>query len=226
MRSSLYINRAQCGAKFSNNQRGFTLVEMAIVLVIIGLLLGGVLKGQELVVQARVKSIINDFNQTTAAYYTYFDRYRRFPGDDSSAKTRWSVTTNGDGNGLVQTGTTAAVYTTGTENKNLWWHLRLAGIIGGATDATNGILLPINSVGGVTGIQEGGFGMTETVICTDSIPRNLAELIDYAIDDGKADLGIVRGAVGTSGTLGTLGTSSATATGYETAGIYVVCRKL
>ena len=46
-------------------QRGFTLVEIAIVLVIIGLLLGGILKGQEMITQARIKNIINDFNGVT-----------------------------------------------------------------------------------------------------------------------------------------------------------------
>ena len=48
-------------------QQGFTLVEIAIVLVIIGLLLGGILKGQEMIVQARIKNVINDFNGITAA---------------------------------------------------------------------------------------------------------------------------------------------------------------
>ena len=49
-------------------QSGFTLVEIAIVLVIIGLLLGGVLKGQEMIENARIKSIVNDMNGVSAAY--------------------------------------------------------------------------------------------------------------------------------------------------------------
>src|SRR3990172_9213661 len=49
-------------ACFSRSQRGFTLVEIAIVLVIIGLLLGGILKGQEMITQAKIKNVINDFN--------------------------------------------------------------------------------------------------------------------------------------------------------------------
>ena len=63
-------------------QSGFTLVEIAIVLVIIGLLLGGVLKGQELIENGRVKSAAADMNGISAAYNSYLDRYRRLPGDD------------------------------------------------------------------------------------------------------------------------------------------------
>ena len=71
---------------------GFTLIEIAIVMVIIGLLLGGVLKGQELIVQARIKNIINDFNGIASAVYSYQERYRAYPGDDAKA-TRWAGVT-------------------------------------------------------------------------------------------------------------------------------------
>jgi len=54
-----------------NQQKGFTLVEIAIVLVIIGLLLGGILKGQEMIVQAKIKNAIADFSGISAAYHGY-----------------------------------------------------------------------------------------------------------------------------------------------------------
>ena len=82
-------------------QRGFTLVEIAIVLVIIGLLLGGILKGQEMITQAKIKNIVADFSGVSAAYYGYQDRYRAIPGDDPNAATRWSGATAGGGNGQV-----------------------------------------------------------------------------------------------------------------------------
>src|SRR3972149_9646258 len=81
-------------------QKGFTLVEIAIVLVIIGLLLGGILKGQEMITQAKIKNIINDFNGITAAMNSYQDRYRALPGDDVGA-TRWTGTVAGNGNGIL-----------------------------------------------------------------------------------------------------------------------------
>src|SRR2546423_5887620 len=86
--------------------QGFTLVEIAIVLVIIGLLLGGILKGQEMITQAKIKNVIADFSGVSAAYHGYQDRYRAIPGDDPNAATRWAAMTNpapvaGDGNGIV-----------------------------------------------------------------------------------------------------------------------------
>ena len=67
-------------------QRGFTLAETAIVLVIIGLLVGSILKAQEMIVQARIKNVIADFAGVSAAYYGYQDRYRAVPGDDAGAR--------------------------------------------------------------------------------------------------------------------------------------------
>src|SRR5262249_35034469 len=77
-------------------EQGFTLVEIAIVLVIVGLLLGGILKGQEMITQAKIKNSISDFSGVSAAYFGYLDRYRSTPGDDASA-TRWSGATAGNG---------------------------------------------------------------------------------------------------------------------------------
>src|SRR2546430_13048603 len=77
-----------------SRQQGFTLVEIAIVLVIIGLLLGGILKGQEMITQAKIKNVIADFSGVSAAYHGYQDRYRAIPGDDPNAATRWASMTN------------------------------------------------------------------------------------------------------------------------------------
>src|SRR5450830_427175 len=87
-------------------QAGFSLVEIAIVLVIIGLLLGGILKGQEMITQAKIKNVVNDFNGITAAINSYQDRYRALPGDDLNAAGRWGTgVISGDGNGVFCTGT-------------------------------------------------------------------------------------------------------------------------
>src|SRR2546429_2625420 len=88
----------------TKRRQGFTLVEIAIVLVIIGLLLGGILKGQEMITQAKIKNIMSDFSGISAAYHGYQDRYRAIPGDDPNAATRWSTApaaTAGSGNGVV-----------------------------------------------------------------------------------------------------------------------------
>src|SRR3989442_3754640 len=90
----------------TKRMQGFTLVEIAIVLVIIGLLLGGILKGQEMITQAKIKNVIADFSGVSAAYHGYQDRYRAIPGDDPNAATRWASMTNpapvqGNGDGIV-----------------------------------------------------------------------------------------------------------------------------
>jgi len=74
-------------------QRGFTLVEIAIVLVIIGLLIGGVLRGQELINSARINSIASQQSSIQTAYYGFIDRYKFQPGDLNDAQAL-SVNTN------------------------------------------------------------------------------------------------------------------------------------
>ena len=113
----------------NRQQSGFTLVEIAIVLVIIGLLLGGVLKGQELITQAKIKNVANDFNGMSAAIYGYQDRYKSYPGDDVGATGRWPTSTSGDGNARVGAAANAGVFdcsTSTAENCQFWQHLRFA----------------------------------------------------------------------------------------------------
>ena len=89
-------------------QSGFTLIEIAIVLVIIGLLLGGVLKGQELITSARVRNLIGQQDGIKAAFFGFQDRFRALPGDYNRAATTINCTpvcTDGNGNGRIEMGT-------------------------------------------------------------------------------------------------------------------------
>src|ERR1700752_3599912 len=85
-------NRWQLEVKNMRKQTGFTLIEIAIVLVIIGLLLGGVLKGQELITSARVRNLISQQDGIKAAYFGFLDRFRALPGDYTQASTNISCT--------------------------------------------------------------------------------------------------------------------------------------
>src|SRR5438876_7367154 len=83
----------------TKRMQGFTLVEIAIVLVIIGLLLGGILKGQEMITQAKIKNVINDFNGIVVAGRS---RHTRWTGDWSSdvcSSDLWTTQAPGKGNG-------------------------------------------------------------------------------------------------------------------------------
>ena len=191
-----------------HSQSGFTLVEIAIVLVIIGLLLGGILKGHEMITQAKIKNIINDFNGLAAAMYSYQDRYRALPGDELNATTvaRWGAAAfGGDGNGTFIRGTTAAateVYNnpsggapaaTTAESNLFWMHLRLSGFVPGATTGEASIQQPSNAVNGIVGVQTTGMGFTSNIICTSNLPDKVAIAVDSQMDDGANITGQVRG---------------------------------
>lgn len=81
--------------------RGFTLIEMSIVLVIIGLIVGGILKGQEIVNAAREKQVVNQLNAVRTGQNTYIDRHGQYPGDDTKGKFVSGYATNGNGDTLV-----------------------------------------------------------------------------------------------------------------------------
>ncbi|MGC1955272.1 MAG: prepilin-type N-terminal cleavage/methylation domain-containing protein, partial [Gammaproteobacteria bacterium] len=133
-------------------QAGFTLVEIAIVLVIIGLLLGGILKGREMIMQARIKNVVNDFNGATAAYLSYHDRYRAFPGDDPNAATRWASWGTPAGNGKGYIGGAYGSNTPTDESRKYWWHLRAAGFVPGSPQNPGADTQPNNAVGGIIGV--------------------------------------------------------------------------
>jgi len=218
---------------FPQRQSGFTLIEIAIeiaiVLVIIGLLLGGILKGQELITQARIRNVANDFQSVTAAINLYQDRYRALPGDDLGAAARWtatgSTTTSGNGDGTIGSGTAGTpTYNSNTdteESRLFWQHLRLAGLVGGATTTgAIGTANPPNAASGVTGVQNGAFGIPGLVICSNNLSAKIAQAIDTQFDDGIATTGTVRGATGTAA-----GTTAPTLNYVDDgANFYVVCK--
>jgi prepilin-type N-terminal cleavage/methylation domain-containing protein len=180
-----------------HRQQGFSLVEIAIVLLIIGLMLGGVLKGQEMINQARIKNLANDVTGIAAAVYAYQDRYKKLPGDDDRAEGRWldPATKKGDGNGVVGSVGNAATIDCSTaanidgENCRFWQHLRLAGLIAG--DAVSA-MPPQNAAGGLMHAQQGALGLGGLVVCATGLPGKLADALDAQLDDGKPGTGQMR----------------------------------
>ena len=184
-------------------QSGFTLIEIAIVLVIIGLLLGGVLKGQELINSARVKNFANDFRQIPVYIYSYQDRFRALPGDDGQAATHVTGATNATTGGTVSNGSIEGRWDSQIvtdETVMFWQHIKLAGLAPGDTAINLATLVPRNADGGILGIQSISAanvtpiaGMTGSyAVCSRSIQGRFAAQLDVTMDDGNTATGSIR----------------------------------
>lgn len=170
-------------------QAGFTLVEIAIVLVVIGLLLGGVLKGQELILNSQIRNAINEFNNVASARFTYQDRYRQIPGDDGTASSRWSSASDGDGDRLIEGLWNTDPSGTPVEANYFWQHLRNDALVSGPQTGTGSLQLPRNAFDGDIGVQENAFNsaIPGPAICQSNIPGKAAAIIDTRIDDDPGD---------------------------------------
>jgi prepilin-type N-terminal cleavage/methylation domain-containing protein len=224
-----------------SKQSGFTLVEIAIVLVIIGLLLGGVLKGQELINSAKVKNMAVDFRNIPLFIYGYQDKYRALPGDHTSVATAISgaaacTPASADctlGNGVIN-GTWNAALASAAANETLmfWQHVRMAGLAAGPTNIADPNYLPTNADGGLIGIESGSAasggayisGLTPTyLVCSSGILGKYAKQLDTMLDDGNTATGSVRVVPSTGFTRG--GTASATSA-VDDSGSFIVCMGL
>lgn len=193
------------------NQSGFTLIEIAIVLVIIGLLLGGVLKGQELINSAKVKNLTNDFKGVSAMIFSYQDKFHAVPGDDAAAATHLpapsatiavSVSATNAGDGVIGGAWNSSTST--DESYIFWQHVRLAGLSQGATDpSTPADYVPHSTFGGRLGVTSSTNGPISGmagpfVVCADNIPGKAIKQMDANMDDGVGSTGTIRAITGTT----------------------------
>jgi prepilin-type N-terminal cleavage/methylation domain-containing protein len=182
-------------------QKGFTLVEIAIVLVIIGLLLGGVLKGQELITNAKIKAVTSDFDNISAAYYAYQDRTGNIAGDSATP------------DGAIDT------------NNAFWFDLKREGFISGALLAIGTTVGPAHDLDGVwTGLPGNADPtlamFTKNHICASNIPDSYAHGMDTKMDDGNPATGTIRAGATTAATI-------ATGTAYaDSDTLLFVCKEL
>jgi prepilin-type N-terminal cleavage/methylation domain-containing protein len=221
-------------------QSGFTLVEIAIVLVIIGLLLGGVLKGQELINSAKVKNIANDLRSVSTFIYAYQDKFKALPGDDPLVVNHVGAAATANatlcsapnpspcaGDARINGAWNAAAT---SESFLFWQHVRMANLASGTPDTTSGEYLPRNADGGPLGIT--GDPVSTVVpnpwpanfyVCTAGVQGRFARQIDTTIDDGNTSTGTVR-VIGTQAG-GTLANSATfyTVTPADDATLYTVC---
>ncbi len=177
--------------------QGFTLVEVAIVLVLIGLLLGGILKGHELLANARVHRLIAQQEGIKVAFYGFQERFRAAPGDYALALTTISgVTQNGNGNGRVETTTVP------NEAVLAWEHLSRAGFLtrtytyGGTESVATS---PVNPYGVyLQFVFDGIYGPGTTAAPSQlrhnlktgsQIPVGIVAEMDRKVDDGAPNTG-------------------------------------
>jgi prepilin-type N-terminal cleavage/methylation domain-containing protein len=120
-------------------QRGFSLVELSIVLVILGLLVGGVLSGQSLIRASELRSVTTQYQKFYSATMAFRDRYFALPGDMTNAQSFWGQSTacggaaatgtcNGNGDGIIAS---AGAANSTSEQFQFWRHMALAGLIEG-----------------------------------------------------------------------------------------------
>ncbi len=177
-----------------SSQKGFTLVELAIVLMIIGLLIGGILKGQELIENARSLSLMRQLKSYEAANMTFRSSYGALAGDMTNPGTRIpNCTTSpcnmpGTGNGRLD------AY---PEPMNFWLHLAKANMISGIDTSGTDVytLLPKTPYGGSAIIGHNGLN-THIMNLYSDLDSDLPLLnarqssqIDRKMDDGNPATG-------------------------------------
>jgi len=219
-------------------QSGFTLVEIAIVLVIIGLLLGGVLKGQELINSAKVKNFATDFRNIPLFIYGFQDKYRALPGDDLNAVAHLGAgVPAGDGSGAL-TGNWWDAAATASETVLFWEHVRRANLAAGPIPIATDADLPKNAEGGWIGIESGSTvaanqyitGLSGSyIVCSSGILGKFAKQLDVTMDDGNPFTGSVRATAGfikakaNAASCNIAGTPAGCLTAVDDAAPYTVC---
>lgn len=179
------------------------------VLVILGLLIGGILKAAEMINSAHVRRLADLSSSAQVAYVGFLDRYRQVPGDwnaaDASAAIGVPITGNGNNNGRIDN---PPDFFRWNESNALWEQLAKAGFINGEylgtafTEPTaNNSLAPLNEFGGVVLIGrtpdfEGAAAQVRlNIVLGRRIPVDIARELDVKFDDGVPDQGVMRATV-------------------------------
>jgi prepilin-type N-terminal cleavage/methylation domain-containing protein len=127
-------------------ERGFTLLEIVIVIVIIGFLLAGALKGQELITSAKVKRVAGQLDEVRTAYFGFQDRYKALPGDylDAGAVLTCgtSACLHGNGDGRIKANEAVVNGNEPHEDLLVWSHLTSSGFLKGSYTMSAGEAQP------------------------------------------------------------------------------------
>lgn len=132
-------------SRYTTSRAAFTLLELAIVISIIGLIVGGVLSGRSLVRGAEINAIVSEFRKYQTATTQFRDKYNALPGDMSTASSYWASAGNGNGDGMIKNTATA-----NTNEVSLFWiHLSSGGFVEGSytnvADSTTAMVAGTNN---------------------------------------------------------------------------------
>lgn len=179
-----------------SRQQGFNLVEIAIALVIVALVIGGAIKGQEMITNAKVNKVESDFKGISAAILAYQDRYGVLPGDDPAASTRfpgvWTAADNGNGNGVISGAWNSD--NNGQESRKIWKHLRGSGFLKGPVDGSStAYQQPAHPFGGWIGFEQGLYNLGGHVIVFGGLEGKVVQILEARGDDGNPSAGSLQG---------------------------------
>lgn len=186
----------------THSQRGFTLLEIVIVVLIVGFLLAGVLKGQEMITSAKVKRLAGQLEEIRASYLGFQDRYKALPGDYAEANVSLdcgSVTCLiGNGDSRIRANETPLNGSQVHEDILVWSHLASSGFLKGDYRMTNGATQPDEGntpknayaiylqivFDGRYGVSDGGT-LRHNLKTGGQIPVSVIAELDRKVDDGK-----------------------------------------
>ena len=173
-------------------QAGFSLIEMAVVLLVMGVLMGGVMKGMDMVESAKYKKLVELNDTLEGALLAYQDKYRRLPGDDSKVASFLGLTSEDAGSGNGSLSGDFDDTDEDVESRKLWQHLRAADLINGAPTGDAAREIPQHAWSDSAGFESDRFGLSGLILCFKNLPGEWAQKLDVERDDGNATTGRIQ----------------------------------
>lgn len=178
--------------------RGFSFIEFATAIIVLGIVFIAVLRGSEILVPLRALVTAQDMEQLLAKIARYREAYGALPGEDPRAVVRFGrppslfvrdrIGFSLQGNFVID-GRLWEVGSPEGEQFMAWSDLRRAGLLDGDPTLVGLSSMPEHPLGGVFGLDQGNLGQKGGSLCATRIPGRAAEMIDKKYDDGLIDKG-------------------------------------